>query len=331
MADDDIVVVFDDAAGEGGDTGTGDDKGGKAAAKVDGNDPDLVSDLRSQLSRMSTQTAHLSSRATAAEQEAERLRTTSRQSVQAARADTLDSGIAAAKSEGDAAEQAYQKAFEDGDAKAMAAAQRKMSSAEAKRVNLEQARASLDDLPTRRAPRAEADDRRPAPAAAAAPTDPFEAWAHNGGQPRSHETVEWARKHKSLVLDPVKMKKLTAAHYAAEAEDIEVDSPEYFRSIEKYMGIGGDADTGRREAPRQERRPGAPVLPAGDSGGGRGGREVKLTAGEKASATDGTLTWNYDDPKGKFKQGDPIGVQEFARRKLVMQEQGLYDKTLTAG
>ena len=56
--------------------------------------------------------------------------------------------------------------------------------------------------------------------------------------------------------------------------------------------------------------------------------QVKLTAGEARAATDGTHTWNYDDPSGKarFKKGDPIGVQEFARRKKMLTEQGAYDK-----
>ena len=58
---------------------------------------------------------------------------------------------------------------------------------------------------------------------------------------------------------------------------------------------------------------------------------MRLSKGEAASATDGTLTWNYDDPSGqkRFKKGDVIGVQEFARRKLALKESGQYDKSLT--
>jgi hypothetical protein len=52
-----------------------------------------------------------------------------------------------------------------------------------------------------------------------------------------------------------------------------------------------------------------------------------LTKNEAASATDGTLVWNYSDPKGKFKKGEPIGIAEMARRKKTMKEQGLYDKS----
>ena len=55
---------------------------------------------------------------------------------------------------------------------------------------------------------------------------------------------------------------------------------------------------------------------------------MRLSAGEARAATDGTIVWNYDDPSGqkRFKKGDPIGVEEFARRKQAMKAQGLYDR-----
>jgi len=53
-----------------------------------------------------------------------------------------------------------------------------------------------------------------------------------------------------------------------------------------------------------------------------------LTKGEAASATDGTLQWNYDDPTGqnRWKKGDVIGLAEMARRKHEGMKAGLYDK-----
>ena len=55
--------------------------------------------------------------------------------------------------------------------------------------------------------------------------------------------------------------------------------------------------------------------------------EVRLTAREAQAAQDGTHVWNYDDPNKKFKKGDPIGIQEFARRKRELTKQGAYDRT----
>ena len=59
---------------------------------------------------------------------------------------------------------------------------------------------------------------------------------------------------------------------------------------------------------------------------------MRLTKGEAQSATDGTLVYNFDDPSGhkKFKKGDPIGIEEMARRKREMKKQGLYDRNYIA-
>ena len=54
---------------------------------------------------------------------------------------------------------------------------------------------------------------------------------------------------------------------------------------------------------------------------------MTLTRREVEAATDGSLVYNYNDQNGKFKKGDNIGVQEMARRKSIMQRQGLYDRT----
>ena len=58
------------------------------------------------------------------------------------------------------------------------------------------------------------------------------------------------------------------------------------------------------------------------------GTEVRLTKGEAASATDGTLVWNFPDPSGqnRWQKGDPIGLAEMARRKHEGMKAGLYDK-----
>jgi hypothetical protein len=78
-------------------------------------------------------------------------------------------------------------------------------------------------------------------------------------------------------------------------------------------------------------RPSAPVAPAGNAGGGLNGnaQTVTLTQREVQAATDGSIVWNYDDPKGKFKKDQAVGVQEFARRKAIMQRQGHYSKQYT--
>ena len=75
--------------------------------------------------------------------------------------------------------------------------------------------------------------------------------------------------------------------------------------------------------------PAAPVSRASVQSNGAAGEQVVLTRGEQLAATDGTHVWNYDDPSGKFKKNDPIGIREMARRKAALTKQGAYDRSYT--
>jgi hypothetical protein len=125
---------------------------------------------------------------------------------------------------------------------------------------------------------------------------------------------------------------MQAAHFDAESEGFALDSPKYFDHVERFLGMKKAAEpepkpNGGAEATSQ-RRPTAPVAPVTPSGGGMSGdsNTVRLTKAEAEAAQDGTVQWNYDDPtgKGRFKKGDPIGLTEYARRKLTMTKQGRY-------
>jgi hypothetical protein len=115
------------------------------------------------------------------------------------------------------------------------------------------------------------------------------------------------------------------------AADIDPDTPEYFNHVETYLGLkmAEPQQPGQPKAPSPQR---APVAPVGQANGGSingGAGEVRLSASEARAATDGTLVWNYDDtsPQKRYRKGDPIGIQEFARRKQKMQADGVYDRT----
>lgn len=267
-------------------------------------------------------------RATQAEHDAERQRrdaASARSEAVESRQETVASGLAAAQADAAAAEQEYIAAFEKGDAAAQAVAQRKIARAEAKSVRLDEARADLELRANTRPQEEPREQRR-----TEAPPDPVEAYIAG----RTKPTADWLRAHTDWVTDPKKNKKLTAAHFDAEAEGLGVDTPEYFSHVESYIGLKSNgAGNGTRQTQQQRttRRASVPVAPVQASGGGTngGGAEVRLSPSEARSATDGTLVWNYDDPSAlkKFKKGDPIGIQEMARRKLEMTKQGLYDKS----
>jgi hypothetical protein len=135
--------------------------------------------------------------------------------------------------------------------------------------------------------------------------------------PRSQE---YLRKHRDLITDTNKNKRMIAAHYEAEAEGLSPDSDAYFKFLDQKLGFS--------EAPqkqeRQNRMPAAPIS-RGDGGdiSSGGPAVIKLTSGEARAATDGSIVWNHGPNKG-----EPIGVKEYARRKSIMMKQGQYSEAM---
>lgn len=247
-------------------------------------------------------------RAAAAERQAE----TAQKQVANSQLDTVVTALNAAKADAEAAKRDIRAAKEAQDVEAEIEAQDRLAMARADERRLDEAKADLEA-------RAKAPPKREQPQQ----VDAAEAYVRN----RTPQTEQWLRAHMDFVRDPRKQAKLSAAHYDAEGEGLVADTPEYFAHVEKFLGItkGGEPPT---EAAQVRPKP-APVAPGSAVANGNAsmGSTVTLTSREAAAAQDGTHIWNYDDPKGKFKKGDPIGIQEFARRKQAMQKQGLYDKS----
>ena len=287
---------------------------------------DPVEDLKGQFAAMTQrvsaaeQTAALATRQA---QEATQRAQSLEGEVVSSQLDTVLSGLAAANAEADAAEREFITAQEAGDFAASARAQRKMSAAEARIQRLNEAKDDLEEAAKRR-PAGQQQTRQQPPAPVGDPVERFT----QGMSPRS---AAWIRSHPECVTDPKLNARMLAAHNLALADDVAVDSDEYFRRIEEGVKVTKAAPA------QQQRRPSAPAAPAGGGspGGsplnGGGGIEVKLTKGEARSAVDGTLVWNYEDPTGqnRWKKGEPIGLAEMARRKHEGMKAGLYDKSLT--
>jgi hypothetical protein len=293
-----------------------------AVKKVEGPNDDPVIDLKNQFTAMTqraTEAERTANAATRANAEiTQRLHSVESQMVHS-QLDTVVSGIAAAQAEATSAEQAYVAAHEAGDGPAMARAQRSMSGAEARLQRLQEAKADIEDgIRQRPKDRAETRDAPPQRRQSADPVERFTAEM----SPRS---AAWIRAHPEFVTDAKKNARMLGAHNMAMADDVEVDSDEYFRRIEEGVGLT-KADA---KSTGDGRRPSSAAAPAAGSGGTLNGNvEVRLTKGEAASATDGTLVWNYDDPtkQNRWKKGDPIGLAEMARRKHEGKKAGLYDK-----
>lgn len=320
MADEDLTVTIEDEPV----LPLEDGKTGKEAAVKQPSEDDAVKDLKSQLedqTRRREAAERIAADARRAATQAEQQITAAKTEVAENQFSTVTSGLDAAQAEADAASQEHQAALEAGDFAKATAAQRKIAKAEAKIVRLEEAKADLEARKT-------AVPEKTIEVAPAAPVDPVEAYISG----RTEPTANWLRSHKEFITDTRKNAKLTAAHWSAVGEGLQPDSADYFSHVETMLGLKEkpvEKVEPKVEGKTQRKTP--TVAPVNASGGGMNGgtNEVRLTKAEAQAATDGTHTYNYDDPspQKKFKKGDPIGIQEFARRKKIMTEQGLYDRS----
>jgi F0F1-type ATP synthase membrane subunit b/b' len=326
--DDDAIVVTLPDEGDGG-TITKVEVGEK---KVVADDP--IADLKGQFDALKgttealkTTNQTLSQRLTTTEQQLsakDREIAEVRGQVTDSQLDTVLSGIQAAEAEATAAEQACIAAAEAGDFAAQARAQRKMAAAEARVQRLTEAKGDLEEAKTTKTTQrteARTEPRQPV-------VDPVEAIASKMA-PRA---AAWLRSHRECVTDSSKNTLMMKTHHQALADGLEEGGDDYFARLDAMASeqpVKVDPKLVKTEG--TGKRPTSAAAPAGNSGGGMNGGSVQvgLTRGELEASEDGTHTWNYDDKNGKFKKGDPIGRQEFARRKMIMKKQGLYDKTLT--
>jgi hypothetical protein len=313
--------------------------------------PDPVAELKSQFDEITRTAAAEKSAREAAERraaEAQRAAEAARKEAASARTEVADSqldsvttGLAAAESEASSAEAEYAAFMEKGDFVNAAKSQRRIASAEAKIVRLNEAKADLEARKT--SPRTEdtRTDRKRDESGRFVSDDPVEAFIAT----RTEPTANWLREHRDWLTDARKNKKLTAADADAQAEGHVPDTPAYFDYVERFLGLKKDEAEPKAEINGAAKTPPArktapPVAPVNGGGGahssgdGRGAITVSLTAGEAKAAQDGTHQWGkHDLAAGRIKDaklvGQPIGVQEYARRKSFMQKQGAYDKSFT--
>jgi hypothetical protein len=209
--------------------------------------------------------------------------------------------LEAVDAEAERATQAYQQAFDDGDAARMAQTNREIAAAEVKRAHTQNVVAQLDR-------------------AQPVPLDPVEAFAAG----RSSQAQKWIRSHPDYVLGGRKTAKLSAAHSDAIAEGITPDTPQYFRHVETFLGLDGGVAGSRRRGSDSDgeiRR----VIVSDDPNKQIGPNETRMTKGEYTAATE-TLTWPHDSPDGKHKRGDALGVEEYLKRKAIMKADGWYNR-----
>jgi len=324
MADDDVAVTIEEET-KAPPNGAGAGETGQSAAD------DLqaqFADLKASRARAEDERAAALRRAQAAEAEvarAQREVATVRTEAVERQGESIDSGITAATEAITAAKKEIKSAGEAGNYEALADAQDRLARASARLERLTERKAEVD-IRKAEAARPVRDEPRPAPTA-----DPVETALADMAQsaPRS---ADWLRTHREFMTDAKKNAKVRAAHFDAVADGIAPESDEYFEFIETRVGLrkapepAADPEKPVAVKPHARRAPVAPVA-AGGGVNGHGGTTVRLSKAQALAATDGTHVWNYDDPtgKGRWKKGEPIGIQEMARRVKAQTEQGLYD------
>jgi hypothetical protein len=190
----------------------------------------------------------------------------------------------------------YREAMSLGDYDRAADLQSEMSTNAAKLLQLEQGKQSLEAQPKQSAPQ---------PYVA----DPVEAMAAQ----LSPRSAAWVRAHPEYATDQRLFQKMLAAHNLAVADDIPVDSDDYFAEIENTLRIKPstqvnlDNDPTSSAAQVTQRRSAPPAAPVSRSGTGTGSRPnvVRLNSDEREMAKMMGMT-----------------DQEYARNKLALQKEG---------
>lgn len=263
-----------------------------------------------------------------------------RSDAQAARAEGLEgnkaavaNAIAAKKTILDDLESKYTAAFDAGDSKSLATIQRRMAEEAADLKTLEAGASALDrERPKRTTEgRVERQETRDADT-----DDPFEKYVRQFS-PRSQD---WLRRHPECVTNRTKNSQIIAAHNEAIDAGHAAESDDYFDYLEQKMGYRGDrarrAVAADNPVDDEPPRRGDPVRNSAavsrGAGAGGGSSKVSLTPGEVDHATDGSIVWNVGQVDGRGERikaddprvGMPIGINEMARRKKALTNDGRY-------
>lgn len=288
-------------------------------AKVE---PGPVEDLKAQLETLQaarTADATARQRAEADAHAARAEATQAKAAVVDANISTVDSAIAAAAAEAEGFARDQEAALAASNWKLAAELGRKAARAEARIEQLEDGKATLA------ARKAEP----PKPQAQTVQQTAFEQ-AISGSAPRAQA---WLRAHPTYVTDPELNAQAALAHQRAMKQGIAPDSDAYFDFCERDLGLKQAPVVETKPPKPQQRAAAMPSAPVSRDGGASGGSlsptSVTLTPGEQRAATDGSVVWNYSDPKIGAVKGNPVGLKEYAKRKAAMTQDGRYDRSYT--
>lgn len=192
------------------------------------------------------------------------------------------------------AQAALEKSIELGDGKTAAQAQVAISRIINEIYTLENGKRELDARRPSAEGRIEAQPQR----RSETPTDPVEAFLQTVPDESARS---WLRQHPECITDPRKRARMLAAHHEADADGIEISSPDYYAHLETKLGF-------RTKEARPEMKPepkAAPAAPASRDRASGGRVTVRLSPEEQEAAQISGVTY-----------------EEYARNKLAMIKAG---------
>lgn len=257
--------------------------------------------------------------AEAAKRQAEAIARQKTEEADAAQRTAIDSqvgqiteAINAAERDGEIAEAALKKAYEDGDFGQVAKIQRIISRIENRLSQLDALKAQVAQQQVQSRPIV-TEGRVPDPVLA----DPVEAFAAR----LSPASAAWVRQHPDTVTDPAVNAEMLAAHHRALRAGIAADSPEYFAFVEERLGFRQaqepqkTAQPQTQQAPARQtqqppRMPAAPVSrEAPPSASKPNGVVIRLTQAERQTARDlGMSEIDYAREKAALMREGRLGT-----------------------
>jgi hypothetical protein len=145
--------------------------------------------------------------------------------------------------------------------------------------------------------------------------DPVEAVASQ----LTPNAAAWIRGHPDYVTDPQKNQRLMSAHYAAMAEGLSADSPDYIRYVEAHVAPrGAQPQPERREPVSDPIRRSAPSAAPVSRGNGAASNPTRVTLSQeqRTTAHENFPDEMREDPSGRKAE------QAYARNMLVLRREG---------
>jgi hypothetical protein len=221
----------------------------------------------------------------------------------------LTNAIASFERDAEMLERDYASLLEQGEYQRAAKVQRQMAQIEARLSTLQQGREELEYRLKQPPQPQHQQSTIEQPQARQMPRDNVEDRIAGLSPP----SQQWIRANRQVVEDPKKANLLSAAHFEAVANDIQVDSPDYFAFLEQKLGIGSNsaALAAPRQAPARVPMGAAPVSRSSGvtiSGNGKIAN-VTLTPAEREAARDMDMS-----------------EEEYAESKLYYMQKGAYGR-----